>query len=131
MTDRFNRSLHPEEKQAIADKANGDKAEQDKLTKAACLAVKCWAQYAPGSDQYNANYVSQLEASQLGPEVTWVNQQKETGLFAYTPMQKIGDAVQSDPLGVAKDAGKIATGGLTVRTGAGLCATGLGCALGG
>lgn len=128
---RFNRQLHPEEKKAIADKAGNDKTEQDKLTKAACLAVKCWAEYAPGSDQYTANYVSQLEASQLGPELTWVNQQKEAGLFAYTPVQKIGDAIQSDPLGVAKDAGKIATGGLTVRTGAGLCATGLGCALGG
>jgi filamentous hemagglutinin len=52
---------------------NGDKAEADKLTKAACYAVKCWAEYPRGSDQYNANHVSQLEASQLEPELAWVN----------------------------------------------------------
>jgi filamentous hemagglutinin len=45
----FNR-LHPDREQAIAHKANGDKAEQYKLTNTACFAVKCWAQYAPGSD---------------------------------------------------------------------------------
>jgi filamentous hemagglutinin len=129
--DRFNRQLHPDEKQAIADKAGSDKAEQDKLTKAACLAVKCWAEYPVGSDAYNANYVSQLEASQLGAELTWVSQQKEAGLFAYTPVQKMGDAIQSDPLGAAKDVAKVALGGLTARTGATLCATGVGCALGG
>ncbi|VVD28118.1 protein of unknown function [Paraburkholderia dioscoreae] len=44
-TVRFNRQLHPDEKSAIAKQANGDQAEQDKLTKAACLAVKCWAEY--------------------------------------------------------------------------------------
>ena len=42
-------SLHPDEKKAIANQANGDKTEQDKLTKAACLAVKCWAEYPQGS----------------------------------------------------------------------------------
>jgi filamentous hemagglutinin len=132
MTDRYNRQLHPEEKNAIAKQANGDQAEQDKLTKAACLAVKCWAEYPVGSDAYNANYVSQLEATQLGPEVEWVNRQQEAGLFNYTPGQKITDMVRSDPLGVGKDAAKIVTGGLTVKTGAGICATtGAGCALGG
>ncbi|MDR6422864.1 hypothetical protein J2801_005161 [Paraburkholderia phenoliruptrix] len=128
--DRFNRQLHPDEKQRIADQANGDKAEQDKLTKAACLAVKCWAEYPQGSDQYNANYVSQLEASQLGPEIAWVNNQKEAGLFNYTPTQKIGDMVTSDPLGVAKDAAKVVLGGVTTKTGAGLCTSGPGCAAG-
>jgi filamentous hemagglutinin len=127
LTDRFNRQLHLDEKKAIADKAGNDKAEQDKLTKAACLAVKCWSEYPVGSDAYNSNYVSQLEASQLGPELTWVNQQKETGLFAYTPIPKIGDAVQSDPLGVAKDSAKVVIGGVTAKTGAGLCTTGAGC----
>ncbi|WP_322063506.1 hemagglutinin repeat-containing protein, partial [Paraburkholderia tropica] len=130
--DRFNRQLHPEEKQKIAKQANGDKAEEKKLTQAACYAVKCWAEYPQGSDQYNANYVSQLEASQLGPELQWVNNQKEAGLFNYTPTQKIADMVQSDPLGTAKDAAKVVTGGLTVKTGVGICATtGAGCALGG
>lgn len=123
--------MHPEENKAIADKAGNDKAEQDKLTKAACLAVKCWAEYPQGSAEYNANYVSQVEAAQLGPETDWVNRQKEAGLFAYTPTQKIGDAVQSDPLGVAKDAAKIVTGGLTANSGVALCTNGLGCTAGG
>ncbi|WP_144021268.1 hypothetical protein [Caballeronia sordidicola] len=33
-----------------------------------------------GSDAYNTNYVSQLDASQLGAELTWVDQLKEAGL---------------------------------------------------
>jgi filamentous hemagglutinin len=114
----YNRQLHPDEKKAIADKAGNDKDELDKLTKAACFAVNCWAEYPVGSDAYNANYVGQLEASQLGPELDWVNRQKEAGLFVYTPLQKIGDAIQNDPLGVVKDATKIVTGGLTAKTGA-------------
>jgi filamentous hemagglutinin len=130
-TDRYNRQLHPDEKKAIADKAGNDQVEQDKLTKAACLAVKCWAEYPVGSDAYNANYVSQLEASQLGPELAWVNRQQEAGLFDYTPGQKITDMVKSDPLGVGKDVAKIATGGLTANSGAALCTNGLGCTAGG
>ncbi|MCG5075168.1 hypothetical protein [Paraburkholderia tagetis] len=129
--DRFNRQLHPDEKQAIKDKANGDQAEQDKLTKAACYAVKCWAEYKQGSDEYNKNYVSQREASQLGPELQWVNNQKESGLFDYTPTQKIGDMVQSDPLGVAKDAAKTGLGVYMAATGAKACATGAACGVGG
>jgi hypothetical protein len=43
--------------------------------------VKCWAEFAPGSAEYNANYVSQLEVSQLGPEPAWVDNQMEVGLL--------------------------------------------------
>jgi len=130
--DLYNRQLHPDEKKAIADAVNGDQAEADKLTRAACYAVKCWAEYAPGSEEYSANYVSQLEASQLGPELAWVNNQMEAGLFVYTPVQKIADMAKSDPWGVAKDAAKAALGVVTAKTGAGICATtGVGCALGG
>ncbi|WP_153100251.1 hypothetical protein [Paraburkholderia hayleyella] len=128
---RFNRQLHHDERSAIEKKAGKDKAEEERLTKAACLAVKCWAEFKPGSDEYNRNYVSQVEASQLQPEIDWVNRQKEAGLFNYTPGQKIGDAVKSDPVGVAKDVAKVTIGGVTAKTGAGLCTSGLGCALGG
>jgi filamentous hemagglutinin len=128
---RFNRQLHPEEKKAIADKAGNDKGEQDKLTKAACYLVKCWAEYPVGSDRYNANYVGEVEASQLGPELNWVNRQKEAGLFDYTPGQKIADMAKSDPLGAAKDVTKVVLGGATAKTGAGFCATsGPGCVAG-
>ncbi|MGF6810169.1 filamentous hemagglutinin [Paraburkholderia sp. Clong3] len=128
--DRFNRQLHPDEKKAIADKANGDAAEEKKLTQAACYVVKCWAEYPQGSDQYNANYVSQLEASQLGPELQWVNNQKEAGLFDYTPTQKISDMLKADPFGVAKDAAKTGLGAYMATTGARVCATGAACGVG-
>ncbi|MCF2133970.1 MULTISPECIES: hemagglutinin repeat-containing protein [Mycetohabitans] len=127
---RFNRQINDKEKRAIAEKADSDKAEQERLVKAACYAVKCWAEYKPGSEEYTKRYVSQLEASQLQPEIDWVNQQKEAGLFEYTPGQKIGDAVKSDPVGVAEDVTKVVVGGVTAKTGVGLCASGLGCAAG-
>jgi filamentous hemagglutinin len=101
------------------------------LTKAACLAVKCWAEYPVGSDEYNKNYVSQLEATQLGPEVAWVTRQQEAGLFNYTPRQKITDMVKSDPLGVGKDALKVGLGAVTAKTGGLLCGSAAGCAVGG
>jgi filamentous hemagglutinin len=79
--------------------------------------VKCWAEYPVGSEEYNKNYVSQLEASRLQPEIDWVNRQKEAGLFNYTPLQKVGDAVRSDPVGVTKDALKVGVGFVTAKTG--------------
>jgi filamentous hemagglutinin len=123
----YNRQLRDNEKKAIAERARGDKDEQERLTKAACLAVKCWAEYKPGSDEYNSHYVTQPEAAHLQAEIDWVNRQKEAGLFNYTPVQKIGDAVISDPVGVAKDVAKVVVGGVTAKTGAGLCTTGAGC----
>ncbi|WP_081061468.1 hemagglutinin repeat-containing protein [Burkholderia territorii] len=129
--DRFNRQLHDNEKKAIAEKAGNDKAEQEKLTRAACYVVKCWAEYPAGSDERNRSFVSEVEAAQLKPQLDWVNQQKEAGLFEYTPLQKVGDALKNDPVGVAKDTAKIVVGGVTAKTGAGLCTTGLGCTVGG
>ncbi|MDR5884319.1 hypothetical protein, partial [Caballeronia sp. LZ032] len=129
--DLYNRQLNQKEKKTIADQANGDAAEASRLTKAACYAVKCWAEYAPGSEQYNANFVSQLEASQLGPELAWVKNQKEAGLFNYTPGQKVTDMVKSDPVGVAKDLAKTGLGIVTANTGGSLCGSGVGCAIGG
>lgn len=128
----FNRQLHDEEKQTIRKAAGDDKELEKRLTRAACYEVKCWAQYKPGSAEYTENYVSLLEASQLQAEFDWLNDQKQAGLFDYTPFQKVGDAIQSDPVGVAKDAIKVAVGGVAVKTGATICATtGVGCALGG
>ncbi|WP_208449408.1 hypothetical protein [Burkholderia ambifaria] len=60
-----------------------------------------------------------------------MNQQKSSGLFEYTFLQKSGDAIKNDPVGVAKDATKIALGGMTAKTGAALCTTGIGCVAGG
>jgi hypothetical protein len=126
----YNRQLHPDEKKAIADKAGKDEELEKRLTRAACYEVKCRAQYKPGSQEFTDNYVSQLEASQLQPEFDWVNHQKQAGLFDYTPLQKVGDMVRSDPVGVAQDTAKVVIGGVTAKTGAGICASGLGCAAG-
>ncbi|MCA8225029.1 hypothetical protein LGM69_26500 [Burkholderia multivorans] len=129
-SDRFNRQLNQDEKKAIRDKANGDKNEEQRLTRAACYAVKCWAEYAAGSDERNKNFVSEVEAASLAKELDWVNQQKGSGLFEYTALQKGGDAIMSDPVGVAKNGVKVAVGGATTATGMGLCTTGLGCTAG-
>ncbi|WP_155420115.1 hypothetical protein [Burkholderia cepacia] len=75
--------------------------------------------------------MSEVEAAQLQPQLEWVNRQKESGLFEYAPLQKVGDAVKNDPVGVAKDAAKVVVGGVTAKTRAGLCTTGLGCTVGG
>lgn len=129
--DRFNRQLHPGEKKAISDKANGDKDEEKRLTRAACYAVKCWAEYPAGSDERNKNFVSEVEVASLTNELDWVNQQKSSGLFEYTALQKGGDAIKTDPVGVAKDITKMTLGGMTAKTGAALCTSGIGCAVGG
>jgi hypothetical protein len=131
LTDRFNRQLHPDEKTAIVHKANGDKAEEDKLTKAACYVVKCWAEFKPGSTDYNANYVGEVEASQLGKELEWVSRQKEAGLFDYTPRQKIADTIKGTGMPVIKDGLKVATGTMAVAGGITACSSLAGCALGG
>ncbi|MCG1042468.1 hemagglutinin repeat-containing protein [Mycetohabitans sp. B8] len=127
---RFNRQINDNEKRAIAEKAGSNKGKQERLAKAACYAVRCWAEYKPGSEEYTKYHVSQLEASQLQPEIDWVNQQKEVGLFEYTPGHKIGDAVKSDPVGVVKDVAKVVVGGVTAKTGLGFCTTGFGCTAG-
>jgi filamentous hemagglutinin len=67
--DLYNRKLHPDEKAAIHKKANGNDAEEDRLRRAACYAVKCWAEFSPNSDEWLANYVSPEQAAQLGPEM--------------------------------------------------------------
>ncbi|RQR49426.1 hemagglutinin, partial [Burkholderia sp. Bp9126] len=128
--DRFNRQLHPDEKKAIQDKANGDKDEEKRLTRAACYAVKCWAEYPAGSDERTKNFVSEVEVASLTKELDWVSQQKGSGLFDYTALQKAGDAIKYDPIGVAKNGAKVAVGGATTVTGMGLCSTALGCTAG-
>ncbi|ALF86673.1 MULTISPECIES: hemagglutinin repeat-containing protein [Ralstonia solanacearum species complex] len=83
--DRFNRQLHKDETDAIHAKANGDAAEEKKLTDAACYRVQCWAQYSPNSDEWAAKFVSQEAADKLVPQLQWVDSQKaSSGLFTYT-----------------------------------------------
>ncbi len=91
--DANNRQLHFDEKQKIAAKANGDKTAEERLTKAACYEVRCWAQFPEGSMLYRQSYVSQSEAAGLKQEIAWVNQQKINGDFLYSRFQKFSDGI--------------------------------------
>jgi filamentous hemagglutinin len=91
--DTNNRQLHFDEKQRIAIKANGDKKLEERLTKAACYEVKCWAQFPEGTLLYKLNYVSNSEAGYLGQELAWVRDQKASDAFIYTPFQRFTDGV--------------------------------------
>ena len=91
--DANNRQLHFDEKQRIAIKANGDKKLEERLTKAACYEVKCWAQFPEGTPLYKLNYVSNSEAGDLGQELAWVRDQKASDAFIYTPFEKFTDKV--------------------------------------
>jgi filamentous hemagglutinin len=91
--DANNRMLHHNEKEMIAKKANGDKVAVERLTKAACFEIKCWAQFPEGSPLYIQSYVSPAEAAGLKQEIAWVNQQKNNGDFIYTPFEKFTDGI--------------------------------------
>jgi hypothetical protein len=88
-----NRLLHFDEKERIRLVAGGDAAKQERLTKAACFEVKCWAQYPEGSALYKANYVSVAEMGGMQAEWDWVKGQKSLGTFIYTPTQQFTDWV--------------------------------------
>jgi hypothetical protein len=74
--DLYNRQLHSDEKAAIREKANGDAAEERRLTAAACYVVQCWVEFSPNNSEWLANYVSTEDAKDLGPELQWVSGQK-------------------------------------------------------
>ncbi|WP_244321898.1 hemagglutinin repeat-containing protein [Burkholderia reimsis] len=130
--DLYNRQLHPDEKAAIAKKANGDKDLEKKYTRAACYVVQCWAEFTPNSQQYQDNFVSILEAENLKPQIDWVLGQRDRGLFVYSDSQQYFDNVKANLIAPAKDAVKVATGTIATTTGLGICSVGgLGCIVGG
>ncbi|WP_211451092.1 hemagglutinin repeat-containing protein [Collimonas antrihumi] len=130
VADRNNRALHDDEKVKIKAKANGNKAEEDRLTKAACYEVKCWAQYQEGSAAYNANYVGVMDAYDLKNEISWVKSQQTLGQFVYSTPDKILDNVFSTHIPVALNGLKVVTGWGTATAGVALCETGAGCLVG-
>ncbi|WP_150575005.1 hypothetical protein [Pandoraea aquatica] len=130
-TDRFNRQLHPDEKRAIAAKANGDKAALDRLTKAACYNVQCWAEFPEGSDAYNASYVSQAALIGLEPELAWIKSQQAEGRFIYKLGESLLDATKGIGVPIAKNGAKAIAGGAAVAGGFVACTSLVGCAIGG
>nr|WP_186144033.1 hemagglutinin repeat-containing protein [Burkholderia gladioli] len=130
--DRFNRQLHTEEKKAISDKANGDRALEDRLTRAACFIDQCWIEFPPNSAAFNASFVSLVEAENLKSEIGWVKSQQGQGLFVYTGGQQYADNVKANIIAPGRDAIKLVTGGLTATTGLGVCGFGgVACIVGG
>ncbi|WP_186057479.1 hemagglutinin repeat-containing protein [Burkholderia gladioli] len=130
--DRFNRQLHAEEKKAISEKANGDRALEDRLTRAACFIDQCWIEFPPNSAAFNASFVSLVEAENLKSEIGWVKSQQGQGLFVYTGGQQYVDNVKANIIAPGKDAIKLVTGGLTAVTGLGVCGFGgVACIVGG
>ena len=61
--DRFNRQLHPDEKQAIKNLANGDADKEHRLEAAGCALVQCAAEYAPGTADYAKYSALQTEGA--------------------------------------------------------------------
>jgi filamentous hemagglutinin len=129
--DANNRQLHPSEKQRIKELAKGDKELEEKLTRAACYEVKCWAEYPEGSSEWQRKFVGIGESIALANELLVIkNEQKTNKLFVYTEYQKAWDDFKSGPLQGVKNTGKLVGGGLAAYTGGVICGAG-GCIVGG
>ncbi|CAH2906509.1 MAG: Putative large exoprotein involved in heme utilization or adhesion of ShlA/HecA/FhaA family [uncultured Paraburkholderia sp.] len=66
--DRYNRQLHPDEKPAIKNLANGDPDKEHRLEAAACALVQCAAEYAPGTADYAKYSALQTEGAAFTSE---------------------------------------------------------------
>ncbi|WP_421377165.1 hemagglutinin repeat-containing protein [Paraburkholderia sp. DD10] len=129
--DLYNRQLHPDEKAKIRTQANGDAAEEKRLTAAACYVVQCWAEFPPNSAAFQQSFVSIVEAASLQKEISWVQSQQSQGYFNYTIPQQFVDYVKANTIAPTKDAIKVVTGGSSVVGGIGICAgSGAGCIVG-
>jgi filamentous hemagglutinin len=130
--DANNRQLHPSEKKKIAELAKSTGLSEDKLGRAACYAVKCWAEFPEGSKERDAAYVSAAETFGLNKEMAAIQSAgASTGLFGYSVMDQTKDAFKSTALPVIKNSAKTVGGGLAVATGSTICGTsGVGCVVG-
>jgi filamentous hemagglutinin len=133
MVDAYNRQLHPDEIKRIKELAKGDKAAEDRLTRAACYEAKCWAEYPEGSAARAGAFVSVGESIDLAKEIALLQKEQQTsGLFTYTLTNKAMDDFKAGPLPVLQNVGKTVGGSLAVATGKTICGTtGAGCVVGG
>ena len=128
-----NRLLHQNEKERLATLAKATGLSEEKLTRAACYEVKCWAQYPEGSKERDAAYVSVAETFGLSKELNVIRSTSaSTGLFNYSTFDQFKDATQATALPLGVNGAKTVFGGLTVATGSTICgASGVGCVVGG
>ncbi|WGE56340.1 hemagglutinin repeat-containing protein [Actinobacillus equuli] len=142
-TEKFNRQLHPEEKQRIKDLAKGDKEKEARLTVAACALVHCSAQIPEDSPEYaKAKALEELgntseyasERALLSKQTAYIGHDAfaagaEKPLFNYNKVYQAKDYDDAN-LQVMTRAGGLAqaTGGVAATAlGVGMCETGLGC----
>lgn len=107
-----NRQLHPVEKDRIKELAKGNPKKEERLTAAACAAIKCYAEYATGSAEYNyyAALANWGASPELAEERKAIAQQKD--LFTYTTTEKLQDFIKwggNTTLQAGKDTGKLLT----------------------
>jgi len=120
-----NRLLHEKEKMRIKELANGDQTLEEKLTRAACYEVKCWAEYPEGSADWHKYFVSVGESIALAGELSTIkNEQQTSGLFGYTLTQQAWDDFRAVPLQTIKNGAKVVGGGLAANTGGAITAAG-------
>lgn len=132
--DSNNRQLHVDEAKVLKKLTEGkSKQEQDRLRAAACTLVKC----SEGVPESDVNYKGLKAFEALGETYTKEkNALKATGLFTYSNWDKANDIRTNHDEAVTRvgGAGKVIIGGVTAiggsAAGAGLCTTGLGCAVG-
>ncbi|MDO7524786.1 hemagglutinin repeat-containing protein [Acinetobacter baumannii] len=132
--DANNRQLHVDEAKVLKKLTEGKtEVEQTRLRAAACALVHC----SEGVPESDVNYKTLKAFEALGK--TYIKEQnalKATGLFTYSNWDKANDIRTNHDEAVTRvgGAGKVITGGVTAiggsAAGAGLCTTGLGCAVG-
>ncbi|SAL63994.1 filamentous hemagglutinin outer membrane protein [Caballeronia arvi] len=90
MVDLYNRQLHPDEKNKLAELQDGKTPEeQQRLADAACYRVQCAAQMSDS----NPEKADALASQQRGAGyITEQNELKNTGLFVYSPSDVASDA---------------------------------------
>ncbi|WP_185658255.1 hemagglutinin repeat-containing protein, partial [Burkholderia sp. Bp8992] len=93
--DRFNRQLHPEEKQAIKTLANGNADKEHRLEAAGCALVHCAAEYAPGT----ADYTKYSALEQEGAGYTAEQAQLKNYNGTYFATTSYGGMVKQTPDG--------------------------------
>ncbi len=89
MADAYNRQLHPDEKQKLAQLQQGKSpAEEQRLADAACALVLCAADFSTN----DPSYAEKLASQQRGQQYTVEQEQlKATGLFVYGPLDPVLD----------------------------------------
>ncbi len=91
--DMNNRQLSLPERQKLKGLANNDAQKEARLTDAACALVRCSAQYAPGTTEYQDAKASEMRGAnniQELAELAKVN--KDSGLFGYNGMDNANDS---------------------------------------